>query len=251
MTAVKIQVEPFQAKHNRQSLFVYLPRSVFRIRSEFVTRRQSGDGIPWDNVHHSSTQTTWEASTDNSIRNSAPSICTRIFTGGAESRDLRGSYFWLSSVAKMDPRYSSAVLSCSPVSESCSVWCTCCLLAIFFGGGFALLHSDCKWPVKWQLKHSESLYLHLSGVWMVAQFAEIVFHARRDIDPPSDRITTCCRTWPVWATASSAASWKVKLPDNNSPTNFTPVSDLQYEIGISARLLSEWTCNDHAALFFV
>ena len=58
MTAVKIQVEPFQAKHNRQSLFVYPPRSVFRVRSEFVTRRQSGDGIPWDNVHHSSTQTT-------------------------------------------------------------------------------------------------------------------------------------------------------------------------------------------------
>ena len=119
------------------------------------------------------------------------------------------------------PRYSSTVLSCSPVSESCSVWCTCCLLAIFFGGGFALRHSDCKWPVKWQLKHSESLYLHLSGVWMVAQFAEIVFHARRDVDPPSDRITTCCRAWPVWTTASSAASWKVKLPDNNSPTNFT------------------------------
>lgn len=113
-------------------------------------------------------------------------------------------------------------LPCCPAVQSlCSVWCTCCLLAIFFGGGFALLHSDCKWPVKWQLKHSESLYLHLSGVWMVAQFAEIVFHARRDVDPPSDRITTCCRTWPVWATASSAASWKVKLPDNNSPTNLT------------------------------
>ena len=59
-----------------------------------------------------------------------------------------------------------------------------------------VLHCDTQTvndPLKWQLKHSESLYLHLSGVWMVAQFAEIVFHARRDVDPPSDRITTCCR----------------------------------------------------------
>ena len=28
-------------------------------------------------------------------------------------------------------------------------------------------HSDFKWPVQWQLKHSEFLYLQLSGVWLV------------------------------------------------------------------------------------
>ena len=56
MTAVKVQVEPFWARHNptyKASLYISA-RSGCRVRSEFVTRRQSGAGF-----HYNGTQTVW------------------------------------------------------------------------------------------------------------------------------------------------------------------------------------------------
>ena len=51
--------------------------------------------------------------------------------------------------------------------ESWSVWLICSFSINHFSGGFTLWHSDWKWPVKLCLKHSESFYLQLSGVWLV------------------------------------------------------------------------------------
>ena len=93
------------------------------------------------------------------------------------------------------------------------------------------------WPLKWQLKHSESLYLHFSGVKLFNQRRKQRFlRWRRPTEWPCDhtlsRLTWFtpdeelspwgfppkCRTsfWVIfWAIAASTASWKVKLADYN------------------------------------